>query len=620
MTDNRRSTSDENIKKRKRRPEEGSKRQTRSGEDRPKKKRPEGQRSGEERPKRKKSDGQRSGDVKKRKKRTASKWDTYATPKKKKPKKTSTSSKTFSDDSDIDELLMLYDEDVKVSTKKSSGRKKSQRGKRQKKNNALSRKIGIGLAGLQILASVVFMIALLMLGMLPGKYLVIIAVVLAVMGALAMFGQIKSKKKAIAGKIFSGFMALVLFVASFYIFKANSAVGEISGGSTKLDKIIVAVPIDDPAETIEDAKDYNFGVQYALKGEDIEETVEAINEELGTTIETTEYASVQEQANMLHEGEVDAIILNEAYSSMLEEEFGDFNSNIKIIYEHEIKKTIDNAAKDVKVESEAFTVYISGIDVYGAIETNSRSDVNILAVVNPTSHQILLVTTPRDYYVELPGVSGGQKDKLTHAGIYGVDVSMATLDALYDTESEFYARVNFTSLIQMVDALGGIDVYSEYAFTTSQDSGLVMTVNEGLNHFNGKQALAFSRERQNVPGGDFQRGKDQQAVITAMIRKAISPAILTGASELLATVSGNVDTNMTTEQIQELVKSQLNAPQVWQIKSMAAEGTGDQQYCYSMPGTLLYVTQPDYASVNEIVAAIKAVENGETLEGSETAE
>ena len=272
------------------------------------------------------------------------------------------------------------------------------------------------------------------------------------------------------------------------------------------------------------------------------------------------------------------------------------------------------------MKNDTFSVYISGIDVYGAIETNSRSDVNIIAEVNPTTHQILLVTTPRDYYVEIPEVSGGQKDKLTHAGIYGVDKSMKTLEKLYDTNLDFYARVNFTSLITMVDALGGVDVESEYAFTTSEDSGLVMDVVQGTNHFNGKQALAFSRERQNVPGGDNQRGKDQQAVITAMIKKMVSPAILTGANGILNSVSGNVETNMSEAQIQELIKTQLSENPQWTITSMAAEGTGDTQYCYSYSGKPLYVMQPNQESVDAIKEAMDKVENGETLEGGTTTE
>ena len=462
-----------------------------------------------------------------------------------------------------------------------SGKKNGYPGNKKghgKRDNQISWTIGVVLGVIQAVASVVFMIALFVLDMLPVKYLAIIAGLLLIALLIVFTSQLLSKKKGIAGKIFSVLMSVILAVGSFYIFKANGTVSEISGSGTKVDKVVVAVLADDPAESIQDAKDYSFGVQYALKGEEIQETVGAINEELGSAIAETEYRSVQEQATALHNGDVQAIIYNEAYNGILSEEFGDFGNSIKVIYSHSIETKVENnAAEQVEVKDDTFTVYISGIDVYGAIETNSRSDVNIMAVVNPTSHQILLVTTPRDYYVEIPGISGGELDKLTHAGIYGVDASMATLGQLYDTTIDFYARVNFTSLVEMVDALGGVDVYSEQAFTTSEDTGLVMNVVQGENHFNGQQALAFSRERMNVDGGDFQRGKNQQAVITAMIKKAVSPAILVGANGILNSVSGNVDTNMSQDQIQTLIKTQLSDGGAWNIKSVAAEGTGDQQ-------------------------------------------
>lgn len=502
-----------------------------------------------------------------------------------------------------------------------SGKKNGYPGNKKghgKRDNQISWTIGVVLGVIQAVASVVFMIALFVLDMLPVKYLAIIAGLLLIALLIVFTSQLLSKKKGIAGKIFSVLMSVILAVGSFYIFKANGTVSEISGSGTKVDKVVVAVLADDPAESIQDAKDYSFGVQYALKGEEIQETVGAINEELGSAIAETEYRSVQEQATALHNGDVQAIIYNEAYNGILSEEFGDFGNSIKVIYSHSIETKVENnAAEQVEVKDDTFTVYISGIDVYGAIGTNSRSDVNIMAVVNPTSHQILLVTTPRDYYVEIPGISGGELDKLTHAGIYGVDASMATLGQLYDTTIDFYARVNFTSLVEMVDALGGVDVYSEQAFTTSEDTGLVMNVVQGENHFNGQQALAFSRERMNVDGGDFQRGKNQQAVITAMIKKAVSPAILVGANGILNSVSGNVDTNMSQDQIQTLIKTQLSDGGAWNIKSVAAEGTGDQQYCFSSPGSLLYVTQPDPNSVASIKAMIDSVENGEVFTDSE---
>jgi LCP family protein required for cell wall assembly len=517
---------------------------------------------------------------------------------------------------------MISDNPAKtISGQRGTSTAKSKKGKRKvsKKDNTVSRTFGMSMAVLQGMLSLVFLGTLFILNLLPIKFIGVIAFALLICTAVPYLRHKFSKKRLVASKLFSFLMSVVLVLGSYYCIQTSGMLSSISGGDKKLDQIVVAVLSDDVAQTIQDAKDYQFGVQYSIKGDDIRQMESVIAEELGQTIATTTYNSLYEQAMALHNGEVQAIIFNSAYTSILEETVDGFDEGIRIIYEYEIVSQLLNIASEVKVEDETFCVYISGIDVYGAIETNSRSDVNILAVVNPTTHQILLITTPRDYYVEIPGVSGGQKDKLTHAGVYGVDASMATLSQIYGIEIPFYARVNFTSVIEIVDALGGIDVVSEQAFTTSSNTGLVMDVQAGTNHFNGQQALSFSRERYNVVGGDFQRGKNQQAVITAMIKKAISPAILMGANTILSSVSGNVDTNMSQAQMQELIKTQLADGAKWNIKSMAAEGTGDSQICYSAQDTYLYVTQPDWTSVATIQEAIQAVYRGELLEDSEVA-
>lgn len=500
----------------------------------------------------------------------------------------------------------------------SSQRRKKRYSRRP--DNYISKTIGLVLSGIQVAATIVFMIVLAVLDMLPEKYFAVLGILLLVFCGMILASQIFSSKKGIIGKVLCVFITILLVFASYFMYKTNLALSKVTSGDYKLDKVVVAVMADDPAETLEDAQNYTFGVQYQMNGEQIQQTIDAMNEELGTNVAVAEYSSLAEQAQALHDGAVDAIVYNEGYTGILEEAFEGYSSNTKVIYSYNIKSKVENKSRDVEVKNTCFSVYISGIDVYGAIETNSRSDVNIIAEVNPTTHQILLITTPRDYYVEIPGISGGQKDKLTHAGIYGVDASMATLNQLYGMNLDFYARVNFTSLIDIVDALGGVDVESEYEFTTSEDSGLVMNVVQGTNHFNGQQALAFSRERQNVPGGDNQRGKDQQAVITAMIKKMVSPAILTGANGIITSVSGNVDTNMSMDQIQELIKTQLAEAPGWSIKSLAAEGTGDEQMCYSYAGAPLYVMQPNQESVDGIKAAIQAVQNGEALDGAVTTE
>lgn len=234
----------------------------------------------------------------------------------------------------------------------------------------------------------------------------------------------------------------------------------------------------------------------------------------------------------------------------------------------------------------------------GAVSTTSRSDVNIIMTVNPDTHKILLTTTPRDYYVPIPDISGGMPDKLTHAGLYGVDASMRTLEEIYDIDLSYYARVNFTSLIKIVDALGGIDVYSDYAFTA--DAG-GYSFQEGMNHMNGEQALAFSRERYSFSDGDNQRGKNQEAVITAILNKAMSPAILKNAGEIISDVSDSVETNMTQKEMSKFISMQLSSGASWDIQSASTQGilAGEYQPCFSSGGQPLSVMFPDENSIAE---------------------
>ena len=194
---------------------------------------------------------------------------------------------------------------------------------------------------------------------------------------------------------------------------------------------------------------------------------------------------------------------------------------------------------------------------------------------------------------------------------------MATLGELYETDINYYARLNFTSMIDIVDTLGGIDVYSEYAFTTSANSEYIMDVQEGYNHFNGEQALAFSRERENLSDGDNQRGKNQQAVITAILKKCLSPTMLLKANGIMNQVSKDVETNMSRDQINALIKYQLNKNAKWTIQSVAASGVSTENYCYSSGDTLLSVIEPDYQRVQEIIDLVNVVEEGRLLEDGE---
>lgn len=472
----------------------------------------------------------------------------------------------------------------------------------------------------QLAASLAFLWLLCWMDILLMEYLLGIAGVLLVLLGITLISQLAVRGKGkIVGKVFSLLMTVVLTVGSFYVYKTGGALLNIAGGGSESHKMVAVVRESDRAEELSDAEDYVFGIQYATDGENTDKALSNINKQLKKSIDTEVFDNMEEMAQALMDEEIDIIVYDSNYQNTMEKADEDFGSNTRVIYEYTVEETQD-VSLDVPVQSEPFTVYISGIDIYGNVEDSSRSDVNIIATVNPTTHQILLVTTPRDYYVEIPGISGGMKDKLTHAGNYGVDVSINTLEELYQVSIPFYARLNFTSFINIIDILGGVDVESEYAFTTGTDAGAVVEIQEGTNHLDGQEALAFARERHALVDGDNQRGKNQEALITAMIKKMVSPSMIVKAADILDEAADSVETNMSMKQIRALIKQQLSDHSDWQIYSMAADGIGGQEMCYSTGSQYLYVTIPNEDTVAEIAGMINKVEAGEMIEGSETAD
>ena len=265
-----------------------------------------------------------------------------------------------------------------------------------------------------------------------------------------------------------------------------------------------------------------------------------------------------------------------------------------------------------QITKEPFVIYLSGVDNRGELTEKARSDVNILAVVNPATKRVALINTPRDYYVDLAGTSS--KDKLTHAGLYGVETSMATLGNLYGINVDHYIRINFAGFINIVDALGGVDVYSDQAFTSVGSPGYYdpTTFAEGWNHLDGKSALAFARERHAFASGDIQRGINQMKVIDAMLNKIKSPALLMGFSKIMDAASDCFVTDFSQDQISALVRMQLSDFANWDIQSYTVTGSsGTSTQCYSAKGQKLYVMKPDEASVSKAKEMIAVVLGGE---------
>jgi LCP family protein required for cell wall assembly len=467
-----------------------------------------------------------------------------------------------------------------------------------------SKALGVILAIIQTVITLIFLAIVIKLGVIPSKYFIPMAVILLLLLGFTFFSQISFRNR-IFGKFLSIFMCLILAPGCYYLNMTQSLLTGISREYTKVDDVSVIVLKEDPAQSISDTAGYLFGIQEVLDRENTDKTIERLNEDLGIEVKTQAYDDLSLQVDALYGGEVDAIILNEAYRDTVKETFKDFDERTRVLTSHQFEMPVEIEASDKDVTLEPFNVYISGIDTYGPIRRTSRSDVNIIATVNPETKRILLTTTPRDYYVPFP-ISGGLRDKLTHAGVYGIDVSIGTLEDLYDIEIDYYVRVNFDSLIKMVDALGGIDVDSEYAFKSGGYS-----FNKGINQLNGAQALAFSRERYAFASGDNQRGKNQMAVIKGMIEKAMSPAIITNYSKILDGLSESFETNMSPNDMTSLIRMQIDDMSPWDIKSNNVTGKGAMKTTYTYRKRNLYVAIPDESSLEAARDMIKGVFEGE---------
>lgn len=439
-------------------------------------------------------------------------------------------------------------------------------------------------------------------GLVPTKYLVAIIVVLLILFGVTFGLQYVKNKVYIVGIVLSIILSILQAIGIVYMLKADKLMADVGGANYKTDNMIVVVKKDNPASNLMDASMYRFGTQTAVDQENTQTMLDNINKALGREVKVEQYGTVQELANALLEGRVDAAVYNQALDGLITDSIEEYSDKVRVLYHYGIETELEQETADV---GEPFNVYISGIDVDGPIATNSRSDVNIIMTVNPNTKKILLTTTPRDYYVQIPDISGEQRDKLTHAGIYGVDASMRTLEQLYGIDISYYARVNFSSLVKIVDTLGGVDVDSDFDFDAQG-----YHFQKGRNHLDGKQALAFSRERYSFEDGDNQRGKDQEKVLTAILNKAMSPAILSNASALIADVSDSVQTNMTQEEMAKFIKMQLNDGASWTIESQAASGNGDTQACYSSGDQPLYVMWPDETVVQSISAKMNEILNG----------
>ena len=291
------------------------------------------------------------------------------------------------------------------------------------------------------------------------------------------------------------------------------------------------------------------------------------------------------------------IIVSQGYYDETLLEDNTYEEKIKIIDTIEYKTIVKKNESNKKITEEPFVVYLSGIDTRsGKLPSRSLSDVNIILAVNPKTKKVLMINIPRDYYVQLHGTTG-LKDKLTHAGTRGgINLSRETIQDLLDIKVDNYIRVNFNAVVKLVDAIGGIDVYSDTEFNSYHMKG--WHVPKGMVHMDGAKALAYSRERYAYKTGDNHRGQNQEDVITAIINKiSTSKSITSNYNKILESLDGTFETDISYDDITSLIKMQLNDMSKWETETCNLTGEGKMTVTYSYPKRNLWVMIPNEKSI-----------------------
>lgn len=467
------------------------------------------------------------------------------------------------------------------------------------------KKINVGyiLLGIQGIVSLLLIFLLIKLNMIPTPILASIGLFLLLVFLLILLRLKQNKKKKhIPSKIISCLLSILMLVGCFFIYRTDSALSKILGLDYQTHSVLVYVLKDSTVQNIKDLKDQDFGVVSKLDKDNTEKALEQINKAMGSEANLVNYDSFQDLIDALYDEEVDAMIMNEAFSAIALEYQETFQDDTRVVFSSEINELVQGKDHDVDVTKDTFTVYISGIDTYGPVSTVSRSDVNMLMTINPRTRQILLTNIPRDYYVTLH--SYGALDKLTHAGIYGVSESMATLEDLLSIDIDYYLRVNFSSVVDIVDALGGITVNNPRAFLDFPAGDITL---------NGEEALRFSRERYSFSAGDRERGRNQQRVIEGIIDKVLSPSIISNYTSILDAVSDSFQTSVSNSEVSSLVKMQFANGGSWDIQMYSLDGTGASEVTYSYGSTPLYVMVPDETTVSQATEYIMTMEQGGTI-------
>lgn len=491
-------------------------------------------------------------------------------------------------------------------TRKHSQRKFSPR--YDKKTPSVATRIFSWLFALIFLAiSGILVYTLYRYSILPGTLRLIISAILLVINII-FFSLVISggRRKALAKTaiIMSLIFSIILGSGGYYLLRGIFTIDELNKNTNvRTTDMGIVVLKDAPVNDLEDLRSVKILAPTKTDGLAVSSYLADIKKRADLNLETENVENYIAASDKLLSKEAKAMVLNKSWLPSILEVHPDFSELTREIDTTVLSREVKDVTKDVDTERTSFNIYISGIDTYGDISTVSRSDVNIIMTMNPSTRQMLLTSVPRDTYVSIQGGGEGHMDKLTHAGIYGVESSIETLEKFLDTDINYYVRVNFTSLISIVDEIGGVDVDNPVSFSTRDYDFPAGTV-----HLDGKHALAFSRERYNLASGDFDRGRNQERVILAMFHKLTSPELLKNYNSILENVSSSIQTNMPTEAIMGVANSMLDNPGPWSTEMIDVKGRGNPALrSYLIPDRDIYLMEPYPDSVAEVKEKIKEV-------------
>ena len=449
------------------------------------------------------------------------------------------------------------------------------------------------------------------LGVLPAKmllYTICIILALLLLTSSSVLLGMRRRALRIAMYVLIPVIIVLFTVLSGYMYKSEAFIRDVAGESEERYGISVVVPADSAVEKLSDLRGAAFAYVDNTGSAMMEEGVREIKTEIGA-LRAAHPDNLSELADMLYSGVCDAVIIEESGRGQIAESHEDFETHTRTIWNHEITRTISASSEGLDVTRDSFNIYLCGSDSRSSVEEVALNDLNMIVTINPNTSQILLTSIPRDYYIEL--ASYGEKDKLTHAGVFGTEEAMKSVEKFTGLKMDFYVKVSFAALVYVVDAIGGIDVESDTEFTawTNPD----VHIEKGMNHMYGVMALAYARERFAYEDGDIHRAQNQAQVMREIATKASSPTVLVHYDKLLDALARGMKTSMSDMQIKSLIRMQLDRGASWTIQDYQMNGTSElSKKCYTMPGKELYVMEPDMKTVNEALDRIRIVMEGET--------